>query len=39
MDDTGCGKKDGFLSEGGTATGRVVVKLQGKKSTALVIHQ
>lgn len=32
MDETGCGRKDGFLSKGGTATGWVVVKLQGKKA-------
>lgn len=36
MDETGCGKKDGFLSKGGTATGWLLVKLQGKKSTTLV---
>lgn len=36
MDDTGCGKKDGFLKKGGTATGWALVKLQGEKSTTLV---
>lgn len=35
MDETGCGNRDGFLNKGGTATGRVLVKLQGKKSTTL----
>lgn len=32
MDETGCGKKDGFLRRGGTERGMMIVKLQGKKA-------